>query len=47
MIDHASGFGGRAGFGERPALLIIDMNKAFTDPASPLASRARDSQARS
>ena len=36
MIDHASGFGGRAGFGERPALLIIDMNNAFTDPASPL-----------
>jgi nicotinamidase-related amidase len=35
-IDHASGFGGRAGFGERPALLIIDMNNAFTDPASPL-----------
>ena len=36
MIDHASGFGGRAGFGERPALLIIDMNNAFTDPTSPL-----------
>ena len=35
-IDHASGFGGRAGFGERPALLIIDMNNAFTDPESPL-----------
>ncbi len=35
-IDHQSGFGGRAGFGARPALLIIDMNNAFTDPASPL-----------
>lgn len=35
-IQHTSGFGGRAGFGERPALLIIDMNNAFTDPESPL-----------
>ena len=30
------GFGGRAGFGRRPALLIIDVNVGFTDPASPL-----------
>ena len=29
-IEHKSGFGGRAGFGEKPCLLIIDMNKAFT-----------------
>jgi maleamate amidohydrolase len=30
------GFHGRAGFGQRPALLVIDMNVGFTDPASPL-----------
>jgi maleamate amidohydrolase len=31
------GFHGRAGFGRRPALLVIDVNVGFTDPASPLA----------
>ena len=35
-IEHKSGFGGRAGFGEKPCLLIIDMNKAFTLEGSPL-----------
>src|SRR4051812_23994643 len=30
------GFHGRAGFGQRPALLVIDVNVGFTDPASPL-----------
>jgi maleamate amidohydrolase len=30
------GFHGRAGFGRRPALLVIDINVGFTDPASPL-----------
>jgi nicotinamidase-related amidase len=30
------GFGGRAGFGRRPALLVVDVNVGFTDPASPL-----------
>jgi nicotinamidase-related amidase len=30
------GFHGRAGFGTRPALLVIDVNRAFTDAASPL-----------
>ena len=30
------GFHGRAGFGQRPALLVIDVNRGFTDPASPL-----------
>ena len=30
------GFHGRAGFGERPALIVIDVNVGFTDPASPL-----------
>ena len=30
------GFHGRAGFGKRPALLVIDMSVGFTDPESPL-----------
>ena len=32
-----AGFHGRAGFGERPALLVVDLNVAFTNPESPLA----------
>ena len=31
------GFGGRGGFGRRPALAVIDMTLGFTDPESPLA----------
>lgn len=34
---HIEGFGGRGGFGGRPALIVIDMNLGFTDPESPLA----------
>jgi maleamate amidohydrolase len=30
------GFGGRAGFGDRPALVIVDVSLGFTDPSSPL-----------
>jgi nicotinamidase-related amidase len=30
------GFHGRAGLGERPALIVVDVNVGFTDPASPL-----------
>ena len=30
------GFHGRAGFGKRPALLVVDVNVGFTDPESPL-----------
>jgi nicotinamidase-related amidase len=30
------GFGGRQGAGRNPALIIIDFNYGFTDPASPL-----------
>jgi maleamate amidohydrolase len=30
------GFQGRAGFGSKPALLVVDVNLGFTDPASPL-----------
>ncbi len=36
MSRHA-GFHGRAGFGGRPALVVVDMNVAFTDRSSPLA----------
>src|SRR5262245_62885356 len=34
----AAGFGGRVGWGERPALLVIDMAAAWTDPAEQLGS---------
>src|SRR5437763_10308848 len=37
------GFAARVGFGERPALLVIDIIRAFTDLRSPLASNL-DSQ---
>ena len=30
------GFHGRAGFGKRPALIVVDMSVGFTDPESPL-----------
>jgi maleamate amidohydrolase len=33
---HFAGFHGRAGFGRRPALIVVDVNVGFTDPASPL-----------
>ena len=32
------GFGIKIGFGERPALMIIDMIKGFTDPSMPLGA---------
>jgi maleamate amidohydrolase len=34
-IRHA-GFHGTLGLGRRPALIVIDVNRGFTDPASPL-----------
>jgi len=34
----ARGFGIKIGFGERPALMVIDMLKGFTDPAMPLGA---------
>jgi maleamate amidohydrolase len=34
-IRHA-GFHGTVGLGRRPALIVIDVNRAFTDPESPL-----------
>jgi len=36
------GFHGRAGFGQRPALLVIDVNVGFTDDQSPLACALDD-----
>jgi len=36
------GFRGRSGFGRRPALLVIDVNLGFTDPASPLVCDLED-----
>lgn len=35
MQQH-EGFHGRAGVGRRPALVVVDVNRGFTDPASPL-----------
>ena len=33
----ARGFGGRVGFGRRPAVLVVDFVRGFTDVRSPLA----------
>jgi nicotinamidase-related amidase len=32
------GFGGRVGYGERPAVIVIDYFRAFTDPSQPLGA---------
>ncbi len=32
------GLAGRVGFGERPAIVVVDMINGFTDPGSPLGS---------
>jgi maleamate amidohydrolase len=36
-VSRLPGFHGRAGLGDRPALVVVDMSVAFTDPESPLA----------
>ncbi len=36
------GFHGKAGFGARPALVVIDVNVGFTDPESPLVCDLED-----
>jgi maleamate amidohydrolase len=41
----ASGFGNRFGFGERPALLIVDMIEGFTSPECPLGADVPDTVA--
>lgn len=34
----ARGFGGRLGFGRRPAILVVDLTNGFTDPTQPLGA---------
>lgn len=36
------GFGGAVGFGSRPAVVVVDLNRGFTDPSSPLACALDD-----
>jgi nicotinamidase-related amidase len=36
------GFHGRAGLGEKPALIVVDVNVGFTDPESPLVCDLED-----
>jgi maleamate amidohydrolase len=38
----ARGFGLKIGFGERPALLVVDLVKAFTDADRPLGAKLDD-----
>ena len=40
------GFGRTIGFGERPAVVVIDLIRAFTDPASPLGADLSEQLAR-
>ncbi len=40
-----AGFGGRLGFGVRPALLVIDFAKAYLDPSSPFYAGVEDTLA--
>jgi nicotinamidase-related amidase len=44
-LSHLDGFGGRQGFGGRPALLVIDMSVGFTSPESPLHCELGDAVA--
>jgi maleamate amidohydrolase len=37
VLAVAESFGGAAGFGERPAVVVVDLSLGFTDPSSPLA----------
>ena len=41
----AAGFDGRLEFGERPALLMVDVCNAYLDPASPLYAGVEDALA--
>jgi nicotinamidase-related amidase len=41
-VTHLTGFGGRQGFGRRPALLVVDLSLGFTSPDSPLACELGD-----
>ncbi len=35
---YRTGFGGKVGYGRRPALLVVDVTVGFTDPRSPLGA---------
>lgn len=37
-----AGFGEAGGFGRRPALVVVDLLRGFTDPASPLGAEMDD-----
>jgi maleamate amidohydrolase len=39
---YREGFGGRIGYGSRPALLVVDVTLGFTDPESPLGAEMSD-----
>jgi maleamate amidohydrolase len=44
--DYAgAGFGGTLGFGARPALLLVDMVRAYVEPSSPLYAGVEDTVA--
>lgn len=42
MTSHAAGFGASLGWGQRPALLLVDMMRAYFTPGSPLCLPDRD-----
>jgi maleamate amidohydrolase len=37
-----AGFGEAGGFGRRPAVIVVDLSRGFTDPASPLGAEMGD-----
>jgi maleamate amidohydrolase len=41
-VFRSRGFGNRLGFGERPAILVIDYSNGFTNPEMPLGSDLDD-----
>lgn len=45
LEQNYAGFDGRLGFGDRPALLVIDFAKAYVDEASPLYAAAHSALA--
>lgn len=42
LRNYAGAFDGRLAFGKRPALLIVDVVRAYLDPASPLYAGVED-----
>jgi nicotinamidase-related amidase len=45
-IYNRGGWGGLVGYGRRPALIVVDMYRAFVDPAYPYSSAAAPATAR-